>query len=780
MHFIGWLPGWGSKPKPTPLPPSPLDKWARQILGDKNNSELRKAYFCAGGTSDRIDHVAKESGLTLDSADRNQMRNLESIQPSLAGKVIQDLLMKGAGTTQDGETAQILLDAPDGFEKVVRQFRMIFEGIQICQQVQKQELTDQLEKFAARLDGKRVEETLRREFAGQDRMLNEILFAAINNGNVALVSKLIKPEQFTTALLLAVRSGQQQIIELLVSLGAELKPNLMHEAVLAGQIHLMPYFKEKGFDLMMMDDAGMTPFSIAAGMDDTTMFAELQRLQPEVKAEIPRFFFEQQMMCHRFGLREIFRTSGNREIKLQGLYSGMAEKQMLKSFENFCDLSENMPGIDLDAILSVLKKENDADIGFCNAGWDTHAAYFVYSKSQQLLIKCNRGNGSEGSPGLKIYRIKKIANLPDAISLASHMRDKKQGLEFYNKTLDALLDLEAMDPISHKEQHTGNCSWASAKLLIKAILLLQLLKKSPRAAAESQSQQLYKTWTAYDRSEAIDAFIESLERMKQDGIPCREEDGLIPEKILASVFFKCLRKGFEKHLPAIIGACPEVLKKDPLSAIVEQGLLDCIPLCISQDPKVNDANQEGARMALLAASEADKEDLVRLLLDKVIDVNAGIKSAVEEGDLQMLSVFLKHARDQVAQKISGRPLPESALDAIKLLSLLREHHVTLDPALLQNRGLELLFTALMFRGEEQAAMLLRYPGLKIDVMRKERFSEDKNWNALMFACEAENEPMIQLILDYCRLHHIAVQPDQDWTEQMKNNLEAVRKMSKVD
>lgn len=749
MNFIGKFGRsiWGSQPASQPSP-TVLDKWAKEIVVNKNN-QLAKAYFGAGGSAERVAQIASENGLNLDSKEKKQFHQMELMQQSLAGHMIHEILMNG----KRDQATEIFIAAPAGLEKVVRQFKMIFEGIHASQYIQKKQLTDRLEQFAARVEGSRVDEAFEKGFDENDRaMQDEILYCAVENGNPLLVNRLIRKELLKTAMTHAVCSGQEAIIELLISRGAELKPKHLHKAVLAGQIILMKYFKEKGFDFLAVDKAGMTPFSIAAGFEDEAMFAELQRLHA-VNAPVPRFFFEQQMMCHRFGLREKFKTKDGQEIKLQGLYPGMAEKPLLKSFENFCtQLGSDQ--VDLHAVLSILTKEISADIGYCKAGWDGHATYFVYSRSQQLLIKCNRGDGSEERPGMTLYKINKMEYLDDVINLAGKRRKKEKGREFFNNEIDGMLGLEEIAHIPHKSQGTGNCTWASAKLVVKAIILIQLWNKIPIEDAKELSHQVYKSWTAWDRKQAVDSFIKSFENMKKSQVPFREEDGIIPEKILLSVFSKCLRLGFLDCLPTIIQAIPQALS---------QHTYEC-------------------RWALIAGSKAGKLDLIQLLLGKALDIDAEIMSAVYEGDRNRMRALLKHAHARVAEKLaekSGQEMLQKLFsfapsDGFKMLKLLRKYKVNIDFETLQNEAHALLFQSLFLGKLDDVSFLFSYPGFKLDILRKEKIGEGKNWNALMLACELGNEPMVRLMLGYCQEHSMRVQPDQDWTENMRQALEKCR------
>lgn len=277
--------------------------------------------------------------------------------------------------------------------------------------------------------------------------------------------------------------------------------------------------------------------------------------------------------------------------------------------------------------------------------------------------------------------------------------------------------------------------------------------------------------------------------------------------ILAKVFFKCLQRGMIETLPAQLSLSPDLLLKrdelgrDPLAVAMAKDLLDTIPLLISPDPQVNAKNLQGAYAALCLAVVHRRADLVKLLLahfdlkdypvcEQILemenpellelaltgsDLNALVESLIKECDVKKLRFLLDHARDKVAA------LPSTYIfsllsysktrqeTSVNVLRLLHSYGIPIDPSL-EERGCTLLFAALLY-DYDLAMELLSLPNPKI--LQKNRIDADKNWNALMIACEMNDETLIRLIIDCCRIHHLPIQPDEDWTERMRENLTLV-------
>ena len=84
-------------------------------------------------------------------------------------------------------------------------------------------------------------------------------------------------------------------------------------------------------------------------------------------------------------------------------------------------------------------------------------------------------------------------------------------MEYFDKGIDQDLELEEVAYMSHKDQHVGNCAWASAKAAFRAALYLTLLQKEGYTTeqAEVESRAIYKSWTKQDRLTALKEYIET-------------------------------------------------------------------------------------------------------------------------------------------------------------------------------------------------------------------------------------------------------------------------------
>ena len=84
---------------------------------------------------------------------------------------------------------------------------------------------------------------------------------------------------------------------------------------------------------------------------------------------------------------------------------------------------------------------------------------------------------------------------------------------FYEKEINAILNLPA-NPLylPHKDQFAGNCPWASAKLMFRAVMYAHIAKTDP-VNAEHYSREMYKAWTSADRKAALNDFLADLQKL---------------------------------------------------------------------------------------------------------------------------------------------------------------------------------------------------------------------------------------------------------------------------
>ena len=144
------------------------------------------------------------------------------------------------------------------------------------------------------------------------------------------------------------------------------------------------------------------------------------------------------------------------------------------------------------------------------SGFTEHSADVVIQGD--YLIKCNRGERLAGAKaGLTVYKIKNKDNLQQAVLQLKLSDYQSTTNEYFDKGIDQDLGLEEVGYMSHKDQHVGNCAWASAKAAFRAALYLTLLQKEGYTPeqAEVESRAIYKSWTKQDRLDALKEYIKT-------------------------------------------------------------------------------------------------------------------------------------------------------------------------------------------------------------------------------------------------------------------------------
>lgn len=154
------------------------------------------------------------------------------------------------------------------------------------------------------------------------------------------------------------------------------------------------------------------------------------------------------------------------------------------------------------------------------SGWHQHATSIVLTKN--FLIKCNRGGGCGEEPGMKIYKINKPSNLSQALNnLFSNLqtneesifpeRSEKEHVEFFNKGINDVLDLEQLTYIHQKEQTAGNCGWLAAKMALRGCVLAYYMEKKLKQNSPLEmenilhsTQTFMSSWKEFDYLRALD------------------------------------------------------------------------------------------------------------------------------------------------------------------------------------------------------------------------------------------------------------------------------------
>ena len=343
-------------------------------------------------------------------------------------------------------------------------------------------------------------------------------------------------ENQNTPLHIATICGKIEIAELLLEQDASVdSPNLagftpLHYAAFKGKLDTTQLLLDHGANANALTLDGYTPAMIA----QQNFHLEIQEVLEAKSGEFGKIWFTQKLLAARFGINlEVFTDSGL--INLEGINSIHTYPRICQSFEKYL-LSKQEDAIwkekDFKDVLSTLQTaleltqtKDPSKVGdhidqdkivAIPTEWEDHAVGAVIKGN--LLFKCNRGaRNNTLPPGILVYKINKRKNLKKAIEqLVLHPSQ-----DHFEKELDQKLALQHIDTIHCHEQSVGNCAWASAKLVLRATLFAQLIKKGvPPRIAKTEARKLYKEWSAQDRLAALKEY---KQLVKEKDVPGRRE-----------------------------------------------------------------------------------------------------------------------------------------------------------------------------------------------------------------------------------------------------------------
>lgn len=326
-------------------------------------------------------------------------------------------------------------------------------------------------------------------------------------------------------------NGDKQLTELLLNNGAniEAKENAnnctpLHVAAAAGSIDLVKFLLERGANANALNSIGYTPAMAAQVFLQT----EVQQLLEERSGNFGKLWITQKLLAARFAI-DLKLLIDEEIINLQILNAIITYPELLQSFEQFfltkqesktwklndfkevldtlqhgCELRKTQ---DVESIMERLAQQQTVAIP---TGWMGHNVGIVIKGD--LLFKCNRGERAQHLPaGILVYKIDKPENLREAIeqlfSNESQTTVSNNAQHYFESEMDQKLGLQHIDTIDCHEQSADNCTWASAKLVLRTTLYAQLLKKgiSPEIA-QAKTRKLYKAWSAQDRLQALQRY----------------------------------------------------------------------------------------------------------------------------------------------------------------------------------------------------------------------------------------------------------------------------------
>lgn len=319
---------------------------------------------------------------------------------------------------------------------------------------------------------------------------------------------------------------------------------------------LISYGADYLLRIVLKDDDKATILSELADNYASTIFLTMAQ-NPNIKPLFKTFAEKLQearsrkFLAHRFALAGESKLD-NISIKLEGLVDLNAIIQMRNSYREFSDSDIQSKQV-LSLLAGVLDEKYSPDfqkiIADVNSAlsklatpeWENAIPDIISNKDLLLLpvrtvypthlnfqeenhsegvvlfsdkmLKINRG-GSTKTPGIRIYTTyNHVSNeIIDATQPLLESYQKPIYWEFWDTELDSVLAATEDTIITRKEQTAGNCTWATAKLLIYSaiygtIYIFCKSKNIPQETANILSEKIaekwYKLFTLDDRNRVV-------------------------------------------------------------------------------------------------------------------------------------------------------------------------------------------------------------------------------------------------------------------------------------
>lgn len=161
----------------------------------------------------------------------------------------------------------------------------------------------------------------------------------------------------------------------------------------------------------------------------------------------------------------------------------------------FCNASRKKQVTNPDEVFNAVKAGNSSIILGGTAG---HAVNIVFCKDKVII--CNRGQGATGTADGKVKAGVVYDCKADSLDkqTVERLLIEYPGIEEFAAAIDSLFGKVKLDDLgfTKKEQKVGNCTWASAKTSLYALLLNKCDSKS--------ADQIYKSFSTYARKLAIE------------------------------------------------------------------------------------------------------------------------------------------------------------------------------------------------------------------------------------------------------------------------------------
>lgn len=439
-----------------------------------------------------------------------------------------------------------------------------------------------------------------KDFNLRDFDCNTPLIIAIKNGKKHIVDYFLEKganvdetgSNESTPLMYACEKDDFSLAQCLINKGANV--NATNKYGMAPLTYACIHKHSKAIELLVENGANIkardkyfiTALNRAYSPDLSTSNSDflqvIKKLEGfEISSFFPKFFYTEKMFCHRFGINhQIQNKLGN--FKLDGFFNEYSFPEVLASLKKFIlnnPSIKNSNCIDWNQVLqiaskmldnlinlkNVLSKNNSESIIPILTEIEDHSTGLLVSKSDNILMICDRSIVNGKKPGLRIYQIGKPENLPDV--LPKILQDEWIEGEEYRDKICSELELIEIGYLKHKNQSIGNCTWASPKAIIRGIIYFLLRSSLGHEKADELSYRYYKEWTKFDRYEALKDFIEGYQKVKeiqnQKNLTDEDlrEEGIIPFEILEKAIYKCSRDELMNCLELLKEKIPSLFDK---------------------------------------------------------------------------------------------------------------------------------------------------------------------------------------------------------------------------
>lgn len=408
-------------------------------------------------------------------------------------------------------------------------------------------------------------------------------------------SVLAQDRQGMTALHIAAIGGLNgEIISLLLEGNPEainIQDNLgrtpLHWAAINGNEEAIKILLNNKASVTIPDKQDLLPYHLLTKYFPKVAEQLYQQFNPipgigfKLWQQLCEFYLLEKLLCHRFGIDSSYVNGAGEKVKLQGFFSEITLEELAKSAERdrgvyaqFVPMLRQANGMlnaseqGKQALTGAVNNAFESKIVPVSTGWAGHATGMLISPDKKLLLKANRGEGTQtGTSGLRVFSVQKATQAQTEVEKSLLLLNQKEGMPHFQNGVDAALGLQEITDhrLSHKPQKVGNCTWVSGKLLLRGADYLSQLDSKSHVEAASDSRVHYKQFFERDRLAALKEFLAAAKAIDQDVLPRLADNkvlahnGIIPQQILRDLLFKCIRKNRTDCLRLILDAYPALL-----------------------------------------------------------------------------------------------------------------------------------------------------------------------------------------------------------------------------